>query len=123
MSPDTLDENSSILSPLGSDTVLDAIRADAREGEVLHDAVEEPRVDGLDGRQRVRGELDGPAEPPELVCLLDYLYLKNNNNNNNNERNKKNKKKVGNKEKKKKHVSTYVRDERQRDKRQETADM
>ena len=106
MSPDTLDENSSILSPLGSDTVLDAIRADAREGEVLHDAVEEPRVDGLDGRQRVRRELDGPAEPPELVSLLDYLYL--NNNNNNNERNKKNeKKKLGTRKKKK--TREYVR--------------
>lgn len=66
------------LSPLGSDAVLDAVGADAGEGEVLHDAVEEPGVDGLDGRQRIRGKLDGPAEPPELVCLLDHLYLNNN---------------------------------------------
>ena len=62
-------------SPLRADAVLDAVGADPREGEVLHDLVEEGGVDGLDGGQGVGGQLDRPPESPELVRFLDYLHL------------------------------------------------
>lgn len=63
------------ISPLGSDAVLDTVGADAGKCEILHDAVEEVRIDRPDGGQGVRGQLDWSAEPPELVSLLDHLYL------------------------------------------------
>ena len=63
-------------APLCSEAVLDAVSADARKGEVLHDLVEEDGVDGLDGGQGVGRQLDGAPKPSELVSLLDHLHLK-----------------------------------------------
>jgi len=65
----------SMHAPLRPNAVLDAVGADPREGEVLHDLFEELRIYGLDGGQGVGRQLNRPSKSPELVRLLDHLHL------------------------------------------------
>ena len=61
--------------PLRPDPILDAIRACARKCELLHHLVKEVLVDSLDCRQRVAGQLDGPAKAGKLASLLEHSHL------------------------------------------------
>ena len=60
---------------VGAQPVLDPAAPRAGERERVHHALEEGLVDRLERRQRVRRELDRPAEPRELARLLVHRHV------------------------------------------------